>query len=82
MHSLDPAIDNVTERYVYDGPDIALVFYGTETLTHRYLHGPGFDEPLAEGVASVPGNRDDGRTERVQPRPQRRARCSTGGAAR
>jgi RHS repeat-associated protein len=38
----------VTERYVYDGSDIALVFDGAGVQTHRYLHGTGIDTVLAD----------------------------------
>jgi RHS repeat-associated protein len=42
-------IDGVTtERYVYDGSNIALVFDGTGTHTHRYLYGVGVDQVLAD----------------------------------
>jgi RHS repeat-associated protein len=42
-------IDGVTtERYVYDGSNIALVFDGTGTQTHRYLYGVGVDQVLAD----------------------------------
>jgi RHS repeat-associated protein len=42
-------IDGVTtERYVYDGSNIALVFDGTGTQTHRYLYGTGVDQVLAD----------------------------------
>jgi RHS repeat-associated protein len=37
-----------TERMVYDGSNIALTFDGTGTQTHRYLHGPGVDQILAD----------------------------------
>jgi RHS repeat-associated protein len=38
----------VSERYVYDGSDIALVFDGAGNQTHRYLHGTGVDTVLAD----------------------------------
>jgi RHS repeat-associated protein len=38
----------VTERYVYDGLHIALVFDGTGTQTHRYLYGTQIDQVLAD----------------------------------
>jgi RHS repeat-associated protein len=42
-------IDGVTtERYVYDGSNIALVFDGAGTQTHRYLYGVGVDQVLAD----------------------------------
>jgi RHS repeat-associated protein len=42
-------IDGVTtERYVYDGSDVALVFDGAGVQTHRYLHGTGVDTVLAD----------------------------------
>ncbi|WP_017324313.1 RHS repeat domain-containing protein [Synechococcus sp. PCC 7336] len=37
-----------TERYVYDGEHIALVFDGQGNLTYRYLHGPAIDQVLAQ----------------------------------
>jgi RHS repeat-associated protein len=42
-------IDGVTtERYVYDGSNIALVFDGAGSQTHRYLYGTGIDRVLAD----------------------------------
>jgi RHS repeat-associated protein len=38
----------VSERYVYDGSDIALVFDGAGNQTHRYLHGTQIDQVLAD----------------------------------
>jgi RHS repeat-associated protein len=38
----------VTERYVYDGSNIALVFDAAGTQTHRYLYGVGVDQVLAD----------------------------------
>jgi RHS repeat-associated protein len=38
----------VTERYVYDGNNIALVFDGAGNQTHRYLYGTGVDQILAD----------------------------------
>jgi RHS repeat-associated protein len=38
----------VTERYVYDGLHIALVFDGTGNQTHRYLYGTEVDQILAD----------------------------------
>jgi RHS repeat-associated protein len=38
----------VTERYVYDGANIALVFDGAGVQTHRYLYGAGVDQILAD----------------------------------
>jgi RHS repeat-associated protein len=37
-----------TERYVYDGDQITLVFNGSGTQTHRYLYGDQIDQVLAE----------------------------------
>ena len=41
-----------TERFVYDGDHIALVFDENGEQTHRYLHGPQIDQVLAEEVAN------------------------------
>ncbi|HEY2415095.1 MAG TPA: RHS repeat-associated core domain-containing protein [Pirellulaceae bacterium] len=38
----------VTERFVYDGDQIALTFDGAGALTHRYLYGPAIDQILAD----------------------------------
>jgi RHS repeat-associated protein len=38
----------VTERYVYDGSNIALVFDGAGSQTHRYLYGTEVDQVLAD----------------------------------
>jgi hypothetical protein len=40
------------ERYIYDGEDIVLVYDGSNALINRYLHGPDFDQPLAEESAA------------------------------
>jgi RHS repeat-associated protein len=47
-----------TERYVYDGDNLALVFNGN-TLKQRYFYGPGVDQVLAEdnGAAGPTGVR-------------------------
>jgi RHS repeat-associated protein len=37
-----------TERFVYDGGHIALVFDGQGKQTHRYLYGPQIDQVLAD----------------------------------
>jgi RHS repeat-associated protein len=37
-----------TERYVYEGDDIALVFDGSGNQIHRYLNAPGIDAVLAQ----------------------------------
>ncbi|MFQ5850525.1 MAG: RHS repeat domain-containing protein [Candidatus Binatia bacterium] len=36
----------IITRYVYDNEDILLELDGTNTVTARYTHGPGIDEPL------------------------------------
>lgn len=41
-----------TERFVYDGDHITLVFDENGEQTHRYLHGPQIDQVLAEEVAN------------------------------
>lgn len=41
-----------TERFVYDGDHIALVFDENGEQTHRYLHGPQIDQVLAEELAN------------------------------
>jgi RHS repeat-associated protein len=38
----------IVEKFVYDGQHIAMVFDADDTLTHRYLHGPGIDMILAD----------------------------------
>jgi RHS repeat-associated protein len=38
----------VQERYVYDEDNVALVFDGQGNQTHRYLHGTGVDQVLAD----------------------------------
>jgi RHS repeat-associated protein len=35
-----------TTRYVYDNEDILLELNGANSITARYTHGPGIDEPL------------------------------------
>ena len=41
-----------TDRFVYDGPHIALQFDGTGQRTHRYLQGPAIDQILADENAT------------------------------
>jgi RHS repeat-associated protein len=41
-----------TERFVYDGEHIALVFDGKGQQTHRYLYGPQIDQILADEVST------------------------------
>jgi RHS repeat-associated protein len=41
------------ERYVYDGQNIVLSFDGSGTQTHRYLHGTGVDQVLADENAQA-----------------------------
>jgi RHS repeat-associated protein len=41
----------VTERYVYDGQNIILVVSAAGAATHRYFHGPGVDQILADQSA-------------------------------
>jgi RHS repeat-associated protein len=40
-----------TERFVYDGAEIALTFDGNGNQTHRYLYGPVVDMILADEAA-------------------------------
>ncbi|MDJ0674655.1 MAG: FG-GAP-like repeat-containing protein [Calothrix sp. MO_167.B42] len=44
----DGAAISEVERFVYDGEHIALTFDGDGNLTHRYLHGAGIDQVLAD----------------------------------
>ncbi|WP_020480089.1 RHS repeat domain-containing protein [Synechococcus sp. PCC 7336] len=44
----DGALAAQTERFVYDGEHIALVFDGEGNLAYRYLHGPAIDRVLAQ----------------------------------
>ncbi len=41
------------EKFVYDGQHIAMVFDADNTLTHRYMHGPGIDMILADEGKAV-----------------------------
>jgi RHS repeat-associated protein len=42
----------VLSRYVYDGDNIVLEYNGSNTLTHRYVHGPDVDQILADEDAT------------------------------
>ena len=42
----------VVSRYVYDGDDIVLEYNGSNTLTHRYVHGPDVDQIFADEDAT------------------------------
>lgn len=44
---IEKAVDSDITRYVYDGPDIALAFDGTNLIQARYSHGVSVDQPLA-----------------------------------
>jgi RHS repeat-associated protein len=35
-----------TTRFQYDGTDLVAEYNGSNALVHRYVHGPGADEPL------------------------------------
>jgi RHS repeat-associated protein len=35
-----------TTRFQYDGADLVAEYNGSNALVHRYVHGPGADEPL------------------------------------
>ena len=37
-------------KFIYDGQHIAMVFDSDDTLTHRYMYGPGIDMILADEV--------------------------------
>jgi RHS repeat-associated protein len=41
------------ERLIYDGDNIILSFDGNNAQTHRYLHGPGVDQVLADEVSTT-----------------------------
>lgn len=43
---IEKCVTSTCTRYVYDQEDILLEFDGTNTLTARYLHGPGIDQPV------------------------------------
>jgi hypothetical protein len=43
------------EEFVYDGEHIAMVF-DADSLTNRYLHGPGIDMILADEAFDASGN--------------------------
>jgi RHS repeat-associated protein len=45
----------IVEKFVYDGEHIAMVF-DADSLTHRYLHGPGIDLILADEAFDANGN--------------------------
>ena len=46
----------IVEKFVYDGQHIAMVFDVDNTLTHRYMHGPGIDMILADEAFDGSGN--------------------------
>lgn len=39
-----------TTRFLYDGIDAIAEYNGSNVLQRRYVHGPGFDEPIVEYV--------------------------------
>jgi RHS repeat-associated protein len=44
----------IVARWVYDATDLLLVFDGAGGLYHRYLHGPGIDQILADEQYATP----------------------------
>jgi YD repeat-containing protein len=42
---VEKAASGITTGYAYDGADILREVRGA--ITHKYVHGPGIDEPLA-----------------------------------
>jgi YD repeat-containing protein len=45
--TIEKDVDGRITRYVYDLEDILLEYDGNNTLTARYTHGPGIDDPIA-----------------------------------
>jgi RHS repeat-associated protein len=43
---IEKSVNGVITRYIYDREDILLEFNGSNSLTAKYTHGVGFDEPL------------------------------------
>ena len=43
---IEKIVNGVSTRFIYDQEDLLFEFDGTNTLTARWLHGPGIDEPL------------------------------------
>ncbi len=41
------------KKFIYDGQHIAMVFDDDDTLTHRYMYGPGIDMILAAEAKAV-----------------------------
>jgi len=52
LDATDDGVYESKERYIYDGEDIVLVYDGSNALISRYMHGPDFDQPLAEESAA------------------------------
>jgi RHS repeat-associated protein len=44
---IEKNVNGTITRYLYDGEDIILEYDQAGTVTARYIHGPGIDEPLA-----------------------------------
>ncbi len=65
-------VSTKVSRYIYDNEDILLELDGSNTITARYTHGPGIDEPLimertgasffyqADGLGSITDITDSG----------------------
>lgn len=47
-----------TVRFLYDGTDVIAEYDTSGNVQHRYVHGPGVDEPLVWYVGSTTGNRN------------------------
>ncbi|MCI0631803.1 MAG: RHS repeat-associated core domain-containing protein [Phycisphaerales bacterium] len=47
----------VTTRFLYDGADLIAEYSDTGTLLRRFMHGPGFDEPIIWYEGTGTGNR-------------------------
>jgi RHS repeat-associated protein len=43
---LSKTVGTSTTYFLYDGTDMIAEYDGSGNMTHRYLHGPGIDEPL------------------------------------
>jgi RHS repeat-associated protein len=48
---------SVTARFLYDGVDAIAEYNGSNVLQRRYVHGPGFDEPIVEYLGSGTSDR-------------------------
>lgn len=52
----ETARSSVAARFMYDGIDLIAEYDGSNVLKHRYVHGPGIDNPIVWYKGSTPSD--------------------------